>query len=87
MNFILTETLLVIILIVAAIVAHEFYISKNGILRKLMIWNFAIEVFIFICAIAYVAIFEPQYNVFWNLVLVPKAIIKLRILFYLKNKT
>ena len=85
-TLIITQLLLSIIMFVAAIVAYEFYISRNGVLRKIMIANFTIEIFIYISTMTYVLLYEPVYSMWWNGILLPKAFIKLRLLYYLRTK-
>lgn len=77
-------TLLTIVLFVAIVTLWIFIISKNGRLRKIMIWYFIVEVFIFACLWYYLMEVEHNINFEYLLpvILIPKAIVKLFLLHY-----
>lgn len=86
-----SEILFFVIFVIAFMVSREFKLSKNGILRKLMIWYFATECFVYVSSGAYFFLFENgittlNIHLFRYLVLIPKATMMVRILYYLKTK-
>lgn len=86
-ELVLSEVMTVIIVLIGFIIARDFYISRNGILRKILIWYFIVEVFIYALAFLYWANdLALSVGVFRLIVLTPKFIIKVRLLYYLKFK-
>ena len=47
MNFILIQFILLTIVLMSALIAREFYISKNGQLRRLMVFLFLAKVWVY----------------------------------------
>jgi hypothetical protein len=87
----ISEVLFLIIMLIGTFVAYEFYKSKDGILRKLMIWYFVIDVYVYASSALYFWLSDIGFDVislgmFRLCVLIPKAAIKLRILYYLRTK-
>jgi hypothetical protein len=69
---------------VAVLLLREFVISHNGRLRILMIWYFAIEIWVYL--VFFVLLHNvPQSLTYVILALIPKSIVKLNILYYLKG--
>lgn len=90
-DFIISEFLFSIIILIGAALCWEFIRSRNGILRKLMIWYFATEIFVYTAAAIYAYCGEYKITlvsigIFRMIILIPKACIKLRLLYYLKFK-
>lgn len=86
-ELVLSEVMTVIIVLIGFIIARDFYISRNGILRKILIWYFIVEVFVYSLAFIYwLDVLAISVGLFRLIVLVPKFIIKLRLLWYLKTK-
>lgn len=83
-EWIISVILFIIIETVAILLVREFVMSKNGMLRKLMIWYFAIEIWVYIVFFYY---FGNAIEVigFFLLASLPKAIIKIIIFFYLRD--
>ena len=89
-NFIATEILFGIVWIIGALVLREFIISKDGMLRKIMIAYFAVEVFTYLGAAIYFLAIEEKWsdmsiNTFRIVVITPKVFVKLWLLWYLKS--
>src|SRR6186713_401818 len=89
-NFIITEILFAIVWIIGAFVLREFVISRNGMLRKIMITYFSVEVFTYLGAGIYFLATEEKWtdmsiNAFRIIVIVPKVCVKLWLLWYLKR--
>ncbi len=88
-ELIISESLFTIIVLIAVLLWREFFISRNGILRKIFLWYFAIEVWVFGWSAVYWYLAEVFGNVLFSvgilrlIVLIPKAIIKLVLLWYL----
>lgn len=87
----ISELLFSIIILIGVCILWEFIISKNGILRKLMIWYFAVEIYVYLFAAIFFYCEEINHplmstGLFRIVVLIPKALIKLRLLYYLKTK-
>lgn len=91
-NLFLTEILFTIIIVIAGLVLVKFIRSKDGMLRKLMIGYFAIEIFVYFSSALYFwAIektdFKMSIDLFRVLAITPKAIMMLLLYSYLsKNK-
>lgn len=90
-ELLISECLFAIIILIGLFVVREFYVAKNGILRKLMIWYFSIDVYVYVLSALYWWLAEQGWELMpvYGLrlaVLIPKAIIKLRILYYLRTK-
>lgn len=90
-NFILTEILYGIVWGVAILVLREFILSRDGMLRKIMIAYFSVEIFtyvsaaIYFCGIQYHWVVIPL-GTFRLLLIIPKVGVKLWFLWYLKVK-
>lgn len=90
-GLLMNELLFLVISTIGVVLAWAFYRSKNGILRKLMIWYFCVDVYVYLSSAIYFWLAETGYPVitllaFRFLVLIPKAIMNLRILYYLRTK-
>jgi hypothetical protein len=85
----MTGVILLLFLLVIAVAVQvllEFIRSKNGILRKIMIAYFAIEILVWTAAVAaYLNHYFSGPEWLWIVVLLPKALLKLALLKYLLN--
>lgn len=86
-----SELQFMIIFIIATLVSYEFYLSKDGILRKIMIWFFISEAFVYLGSGVYYWAHEVGFTnmglpLFRTLILLPKTALMLRLLHYLTNK-
>lgn len=52
-TLLLAEIEFMVIAFVSAFLVYQFYISKNGLLRKLLIWFFASQFFTVLCSAFY----------------------------------
>lgn len=87
----ISEILFMIIGTIAFFVCRELYLAKNGMLRKIMIAFFAVEVFVYLFSAVYFWLLEQRQidmgvGLFRILVLTPKAGIMLWLLWWLKCK-
>lgn len=83
-NLILTETMFLIVAAIGLFVVREFVIIKNGVLRKIMIAYFCVEVFTYtISAVFFMGWLPITIETLRIIVIVPKVIIKIRLLIYL----
>lgn len=89
-NLLFTEILFSIVWIIGLLVLREFIISKDGILRKIMIAYFAVEVFTYLGA----GLYFMAINFHWSqmpmdtfrlIVVCPKVAVKLWLLWYMKR--
>lgn len=90
-NFLITELLFLIVALVDGLVAWQFYISRNGILRKLMLVYFCVDLYIFAINFIYFGMIGLGYGVISLMalrfcVLIPKVIIAMRVYYYLRTK-
>lgn len=91
LTLILPELFILFILAMAIYIAREFYISKNGLLRKLMIAYFIVEVWFytiiaFYWAYVYLTDLSLKSDVLMlYAVLIPKLIIKLKLYSYFRT--
>lgn len=90
-EILISEILFTVIILIAAIVLREFIVSKDGVLRKIMIWYFIVEIFVYATSAIYfylghLHVYVISASVFRMIVLLPKVAIKLRLLFFLKTK-
>lgn len=89
-NFFFTELLYGVVWLVAIFVLREFIISKDGLLRKIMIAYFCVEIFTYGGAAIF---FLLQHNhieiisieAFRIMVILPKVAVKLWLLYYFKK--
>lgn len=82
-NLFVSELLFSIIICVAILVLWQFVRSRNGMLRKIMIAYFIVEIYIFtFSAIYWYDPFIPV-NTFRMLILIPKVIVKLWLLWWI----
>lgn len=89
-ELIISLILFIIISIISCVTAYKFYKAKNGVLRRLMIWFFIVEVYVYLVSALYFTLasydIEPiSMGLFRFIVLLPKAVMMLRILQYLKH--
>lgn len=89
-NLFLSELMFSVISTVALLTMIEFIRYKDGVLRKIMICFFAIEVFVYASSGLYfwgvVNGFEMTIDVFRVIVLAPKTICMMVLFVYLKYK-
>lgn len=90
-NLPLIEVLLAVVYLVGAFVLYEFIRTKNGALRKIMIAYFADEVFTYVCAALFYLLQSMDkspihIHVYLVIILVPKAIIKVILYTWLRNR-
>jgi hypothetical protein len=87
-NLFISELLFTIIVGVAALVFWQLLISKNGMLRKIMLAYFLVEIYMFTFSGIYwywedKDVLIVSLNTFRMLVLIPKVIVKLWLLWWL----
>lgn len=91
-NLFISEVLFAIVATIAFLVFWQFYRTRNGVLRKIMMLYFLIEFFIYAASGLYFWMAEQHYNVisietFRLVVIVPKCLVKCWLLYYLvRNK-
>jgi hypothetical protein len=92
-NLFFSEILFSIIITIGLMVFWQLYISKDGMLRKIMITYFLIEVFIYTASAIYFWMVEKgntslSIEMFRLIILTPKAAVKLWLFFWLlKNNS
>src|SRR5579872_6461652 len=89
-NLVLTEVLFAIVYVVAIFVLWEFIRARDGMLRKIMIAYFSVEIFMYLGSAIYFytawykhPIMNP--DAFRVIVILPKVVIKLWLLWWLKR--
>jgi hypothetical protein len=92
-NLFISELLLAVIATIDLLIFWQFVRSKNGVLRKIFIFLFLVDAYVYIFSMIYWYRVESSMTVmtvevFRMLVLIPKAIVMLVLLRYLiKQKT
>lgn len=91
-NLFISEIIFLVIGAISLSVALEFYRSKNGMLRKIMITYFLVEVFIYLASGIYFWMAEVGHTglaigYFRVMVITPKMLVLLWLLYWLRNKT
>lgn len=92
-NLFFSEILFTVIVLIGLMVFWQLYISKDGMLRKIMITYFLVEVFIYSASAVYFWKVEHgtttlSIDMFRLMILTPKAAVKLWLFFWLlKNNS
>lgn len=91
-NLFFSEIMLMIVVCIAAMTARQFFKTKNGVLRKLMIAYFSVEVYVYGSSALYFWLLEKTsfrmgIDAFRVMVLLPKAIVMMCIFWYLGKKS
>lgn len=81
----IAQVLFGIIYVIGIFVLREFIISKDGVLRKIMIQYFAVELYVYAGSAFYFFFLKDRIpiGIFLIIILSPKAISKLPLLWYL----
>lgn len=89
-NLVLSELLFAVIYVVAFLVLREFIKARDGMLRRIMIAYFCVEIFVYLGSAIY--FFMVAYNMttlsinaFRILIIFPKVVVKLWLLWWLKT--
>lgn len=90
-NLFLSELMFITIAMIASLVFRRLYISRNGMLRKIMIAYFLVEVFIYTSSAVYFWMLEKSkpivtVDVFRLVILTPKALIMIWLLSWLSKQ-
>lgn len=90
-NLAWTEMMLIVVFAFAILVAREFYRSRNGTLRKLMIAYFVIEAFVYGTSALYFYLYDQHIttigvDTFRLIVIAPKFVMKICLLIWLLKK-
>lgn len=87
-NFILSEGLFAVVWLISLFIIREFWIAKDGMLRKLMIAYFAVEFYTYFGASVYYLCVHrgwwvPNNDLYRVIIILPKVVIKLLVLRWL----
>lgn len=91
-NLFLSEIMFLTITMIAGLVFWRLYISKDGMLRKIMITYFLIEMFVYSASAVYFWTIEKgiapvTIDVFRLVILTPKALVMLWLLSWLSKQS
>lgn len=89
-SLVISEILFAVIYGIAALVLREFIRSKDGQLRKIMIWYFSVEIFVYLGSAVYFGLVAAQVPImgidtFRVIIVLPKVAVKIWLLVWLKG--